>query len=930
MMNTKSKRKEIKKEINNITYTNKNIGFSITIPDTWMEVKKSSYEDLGINDNTLFIFVVNKFSSLTGVFSGFSKTRSFNKFFEKLNLEDKYQVLYQKTNEINKIKVHQLVLETDTNKIMHNFCLINGMIVNFTINVDIRNKAFDKKAITNDSNFKQMNEVLNTIKVFEPLNPPIYVDDSNLNNNDYSIEEKTVINEEKSLAQILIETECKYKSILTPELYLRYSCDRGNTNSGISIIEKEIYLNKLNGSFKFIKINEDLFDEIERILYTNMPQLMRMNTENKTNSKSTLLVKVKNKYAYIDLCQHYSISSVEDVIINILKEIKNNMNIDLEIDEFLSEEEKEIDNNFIQVLDESIEDEDEENEELDMFLEKAMMGEIEILDIDDEFGETLDEIAADEEIKQETDKEFETILDLVKQYTEEEQPEEEEIELLEFDEEFGETLDEIAADEEIKYETDEEFDKVLDNHAEDEEIKNEIDSEFDTVLNLVKEYTEEEKQEENVSSSEEVLETDSEVEKTQEEASENEVAVNVTPVAVPFIAALTDEENNNMDVPNVTEEVQEEQNVKEATSNYTSEDFYEYFHNIDGHASFRFLFPANIGEKIIREFNVFDIVNDNQLIYRVFLFKCEDEEKYESKLKTWMDKNIKSSNTTLHDSYTTKNENNLEVKTFILGNGKFYKTVYVYGYLIAISGYCDETIQTFANIALNNVEIGEDSREFVEAHDRKMRSINILQAQQIPYIDELPPIKSSYEITGKTIDEIAKRAIVLCICCNFASDIISNKKKRYVKESKKFFNKLLETFNVKDVMTKDEKLLFEKMDKDLAIQISWQFESYVILLWTLGLIDEVTFPDTLVEPDSVTAVVYACDSYREFLEKCKIRSIDEVLDLADLTYRYNWYCVESKINDEEPIMNAEVVMERHRALNWLLSDEKWDKVEINT
>ena len=820
MMNTKNKKKETKKEINNITYTNKNIGFSITIPDTWMEVKKSSYEDLGINDNTLFIFVVNKFSSLTGVFSGFSKTRSFNKFFEKLNIEDKYQVLYQKTNEINKIKVHQLVLETDTNKIMHNFCLINGMIVNFTINVDIRNKAFDKKTITNDSNFKQMNEVLNTIKVFEPLNPPIYVDDSNLNNNAYDIEEKTIINEEKSLAQILIETECKYKSILTPELYLRYSCDRGNTNSGISIIEKEIYLNKLNGSFKFIKINEDLFDEIERILYTNMPNLMRMNTENKTNSKSTLLVKVKNKYAYIDLCQHYSISSVEDVIINILKEIKNNMNIDLEIDEFLSEEEKEIDTNFIQVLDESIEDEDEENEELDMFLEKAMMGEIEILDIDDEFGETLDEIAAAEEIKHETD------------------------------EEFGEVLDEVA--------------------------------------------------------------------------------VNVTPVAVPFIAALTEEENNNMDVPNVTEEVQEEQNVKDATSNYTSEDFHEYFHNIDGHASFRFLFPANIGEKIIREFNVFDIVNDNQLIYRVFLFKCENEEKYESKLKTWMDKNIASSNTTLHDSYTTKNENNLEIKTFILGNGKFYKTIYVYGYLIAISGYCDETIQTFANIALNNVEIGEDSREFVEAYDRKMRSINILQAQQIPYIEELPPIKSSYEITGKTIDEIAKRAIVLCICCNFASDIISNKKKRYVKESKKFFNKLLETFNVKDVMTKDEKLLFEKMDKDLAIQISWQFESYVILLWTLGLIDEVTFPDTLVEPDSVTAVVSACDSYREFLEKCKIRSVDEVLDLADLTYRYNWYCVESKINDEEPIMNAEVVMERHRALNWLLSNEKWDKVEINT
>ena len=67
MMNIKNKKKTPKKtvktEINNILYTNKNIGFSISIPDNWYEVKKSSYDDLGITDNTLFIFVVNKFSN---------------------------------------------------------------------------------------------------------------------------------------------------------------------------------------------------------------------------------------------------------------------------------------------------------------------------------------------------------------------------------------------------------------------------------------------------------------------------------------------------------------------------------------------------------------------------------------------------------------------------------------------------------------------------------------------------------------------------------------------------------------------------------------------------------------------------------------------------------------------------------------------------
>ncbi len=131
-------------------------------------------------------------------------------------------------------------------------------------------------------------------------------------------------------------------------------------------------------------------------------------------------------------------------------------------------------------------------------------------------------------------------------------------------------------------------------------------------------------------------------------------------------------------------------------------------------------------------------------------------------------------------------------------------------------------------------------------------------------------------------------------------------------------------------MNKDEKLLFDKMDKNVAIQISWQFEGYLILLWALGLVDEVPFPDTLVDPDSVTAVVSACDTYRELLEKCSLRDVNEVLDLADLTYRYNWYCVESKINDEDTVINPEIVMERHRALLWLLSDVKWDKVEINT
>jgi len=1033
------KKKEIKntkKEIGNITYTNKNIGFSITIPDTWMEVKKSSYEELGISSNTLFIFVVNKFTSMTALFSGFTKEKSFNKFFEQLNFDDnnQFKILSQTTTDINKMKVHQLVIETKNNKLVHNFCLINDMIINFIINIDPKNKVFDKKGIINDLNFKQINDVLSTIKIFEPTNPPVYVDDTksttiNITSDSiHKLEENQNI--DKTLAQILVETECKYKNILVPELYMRYTYEQNGANVSLNIINNEIYLKRSNGSFKIIKVNEDVVNEIERIIHIHISHLTKISSDIKNNSKSVLLIKIENKYAYIDLNNSkHDMSKLKNMVNAILKQIKNNNDKTLDIEDFLIKEDKNniIDNckekdndlfieflseyenkltkkkketlfkEFLYQYDSKLSESNKINKENETFRQF-------LVEYDLKMQESLKQ--EDEEIKNEIDEEFSTLLELVKEYTNAEMKKEKEIEdsifrefLTQYEAKLNKTKkDKLFKDFLAQYEKKlikkkkedlftrflTQYDVKLNKTKKDKLFKeflysydnklnkknqNELFQEFltkyETKLNKTKkdklfkdfiikyeERLKKSKEDELFRKFLDHYESKINEEKTEEIKKQKEDKEVIEPFEVYMMpdknssteiikgeAKIKDNEpfevylmpnvimNNAIDEETLNE--QEDTN-NESINDYNIEEFQEYFHNVDGHASFRFLFPYNSGEKIIRDFNVFDIVNYNQLMYRIFIFKCENEEKYQIKLRDWMDKNIQSNKTILKDSYTKTSKKGLEINTYVLETSKFYKVAYIYGYLIAISGFIDEKTDIFADIALENVEIGEDSRAFVEAHDRKMRSINILEAQGIPYIDELPVIKSSYEITGKTLDDIAKRAIVLCICCNFASDLVSNKKKKYIKESKKFFTKLLDSFNVKDVMTKDEKLLFDKMDKKLAVQIAWQFEGYVILLWTLGLIDEILFPDELIEPDSVTAIVSACDSYREFVEKCQLRSVHEVLDLADLTYRYNWYCVESKINDEEPVMNPEIVMERHRALNWLLTNEKWDKVEINT
>ncbi|EGO64316.1 hypothetical protein ALO_08535 [Acetonema longum DSM 6540] len=53
-----------------------------------------------------------------------------------------------------------------------------------------------------------------------------------------------------------------------------------------------------------------------------------------------------------------------------------------------------------------------------------------------------------------------------------------------------------------------------------------------------------------------------------------------------------------------------------------------------------------------------------------------------------------------------------------------------------------------------------------------------------------------------------------------------------------------------------------------------------------------------------------------------------------MIYRYDWACVDARIKKKPAPggLNDEVVVERHRALNWLVCymDQEWDCVATNT
>ena len=55
--------------------------------------------------------------------------------------------------------------------------------------------------------------------------------------------------------------------------------------------------------------------------------------------------------------------------------------------------------------------------------------------------------------------------------------------------------------------------------------------------------------------------------------------------------------------------------------------------------------------------------------------------------------------------------------------------------------------------------------------------------------------------------------------------------------------------------------------------------------------------------------------------------------MLDLYYRYHWACVEKRIKPDTIIgsLDGEVVWERRRGLEWLVSDmEDWNKISLDT
>jgi hypothetical protein len=147
--------------------------------------------------------------------------------------------------------------------------------------------------------------------------------------------------------------------------------------------------------------------------------------------------------------------------------------------------------------------------------------------------------------------------------------------------------------------------------------------------------------------------------------------------------------------------------------------------------------------------------------------------------------------------------------------------------------------------------------------------------------------------------------------------------------------KLEKAYQVKAKLTSKERVFAfsSQPTEQQKIDANWKYECLHVLLWSLGFVDTLSYPDQLCVVADDVKIIHDLTE-RQFREKAKLRSKKEILDQADLILRLNWACVNARINNKPAPgnLNSEVVQERHYALNWLIRcmDQAWDDVETNT
>ena len=136
-------------------------------------------------------------------------------------------------------------------------------------------------------------------------------------------------------------------------------------------------------------------------------------------------------------------------------------------------------------------------------------------------------------------------------------------------------------------------------------------------------------------------------------------------------------------------------------------------------------------------------------------------------------------------------------------------------------------------------------------------------------------------------------------------------------------------------LSPDERAFLEKAapDKQELANHGWAQEALGVLAWSVGWVPELPFPTQIVDVPALAKIVLT-HTTDAAVSAATLRSPSEILDALDLHYRLHWITTDARVKNTPcpGSLVPGVVLERHRALNWLTKDQDadWDDVDTAT
>ena len=217
-----------------------------------------------------------------------------------------------------------------------------------------------------------------------------------------------------------------------------------------------------------------------------------------------------------------------------------------------------------------------------------------------------------------------------------------------------------------------------------------------------------------------------------------------------------------------------------------------------------------------------------------------------------------------------------------------------------------------------------EHKESKLAQERKIRSENILANYSVPINESLPYIEDENEALVRPKEEVANRALALLIVAVKAEGL-----------EQEIIDSLVLSYGLEKVFTPNEiSFINEKAPSQHdKTQFIWRYEAAWVLLWSLGYVEELSYPNQICDVPAAVSFMQQRNK-EQFINDSRLRPITEILNQADLIYRYHWAVVDARVNGQpSPAkIDSSVVLERHYSLNWLIGymEQEWDDISTDT